>query len=60
MEQQEIKPLARLIKKERKVGKRLRKALTSEELDKVPELAAKFRELTSKINELLPTAEPGD
>ena len=60
MEQQEIKPLARLIKKQRKVGKRLRKALTSEELDKVPELAAKFRELTNKINELLPTAEPGD
>ncbi|MGZ5384004.1 MAG: hypothetical protein ACXW15_04435 [Acidimicrobiia bacterium] len=61
MEQQDIKPLVRLIKKERKVGKRLRKALKSQELDKVPELVAKHRELADKINQLLPSAtEPGD
>jgi hypothetical protein len=61
MEQQDIKPLARLIKRERKVGKQLRKALKSQELDKVPELVAKYRGLADKINQLLPSAtEPGD
>lgn len=54
MEQHNIKTLARLIKKERKVAKRLRRALQTFDLKKVPELRAKHRELTSKIHELLP------
>ncbi|MDH3260952.1 MAG: hypothetical protein OEM84_08280 [Acidimicrobiia bacterium] len=54
MEQQTIKPLARLIKKERKVAKQLRQALKSQDMEKVPELSAKHRELTGKIHALLP------
>ena len=54
MERKDIKTLVRLIKKERKVGKLLRQALLSLELEKVPELSAKHRELTGEIHELLP------
>jgi hypothetical protein len=55
MERKDIKTLARLIKKERKVGKQLRQALRSD-LEKVPELSAKHRALTGEIHELLPPA----
>jgi hypothetical protein len=56
MERKDIKTLARLIKKERKVGKQFRQALLSGDLEKVPELSAKHRELTREIHELLPPA----
>jgi hypothetical protein len=56
MERKDIKTLVRLIKKERKVGKLLRQALLSGELEKVPELSAKHQELTREIHELLPPA----
>jgi hypothetical protein len=55
MERKDIKALVRLIKKERKVGKQLLQALRSD-LEKVPQLSAKHRELTDEIQELLPPA----
>ncbi len=56
MERKDIKTLVRLIKKERKVGKLLRQALLSGDLEKVSELSAKHRELAGEIHELLPPA----
>ncbi|MGZ8784427.1 MAG: hypothetical protein ACXW1Y_02540 [Acidimicrobiia bacterium] len=56
MERKDIKALVRLIKKERKVGKLLRQALLSGDVEKVPELSAKHRELIGEIHELLPPA----
>ena len=55
MEQKNIRALARLIKKERKVGKQLLQALRSD-LEKVPQLSVKHRELTRQMDELLPPA----
>lgn len=54
MERKEIKTLARALKKERKVGKELRKALKSKDAEKVAGLSASFRELTREIDQLLP------
>ncbi len=58
MERKDIKALTRLIKKERKVGKQLLQALRSD-LEKVPRLSVKHRELTHEIQELLsPATDP--
>jgi hypothetical protein len=55
MKPADIEALARLIRKERKVDKRLLRALRSNP-EKVPQLGVEHRALTHEIYELLPPA----
>lgn len=56
MKREDIQALMRLIRKERKVDKRLLRALRSDP-GKVPQLGVEHRALAQEIDQLLPPAQ---